>query len=266
MKGIILKILSLIFLVQTLQAQETPKPLRVLLVIGGCCHDYGKQKDILKEGIEKRANVVVEVAYSEAKGTDHRFDAYSKENWAEGFDAVIHDECSSDVKEFGFVEKILKAHRDGVPAVNLHCAMHSYRTGTPLWFEFVGLESSSHGPQEPISVTYVHSQSPITRGLENWITVNEELYNNIMVWGTVTPLARGRQGAGDKPGVNDTTVVWTNLYGKNKTRVFNTTLGHNNQTVSDDRYLTLVTRGLLWATQKLNDDGTPKPGYEKGSK
>ena len=26
------------------------KPLRVLLITGGCCHDYAKQKDILKKG------------------------------------------------------------------------------------------------------------------------------------------------------------------------------------------------------------------------
>ena len=33
------------------------KPLKALLVIGGCCHDYKAQKDILKAGIESRANV-----------------------------------------------------------------------------------------------------------------------------------------------------------------------------------------------------------------
>src|SRR5687768_8590724 len=39
-------------------AAET-KPLRALLITGGCCHDYAKQKDILKKGIEERANVEV---------------------------------------------------------------------------------------------------------------------------------------------------------------------------------------------------------------
>ena len=38
-----------------------------------------------------------------------------------------------------------------------------------------------------------------------------------------------------------------------KTRVFATTLGHNNATVEDPRYLDLVTRGLLWSCDKLND-------------
>ena len=54
--------------------------------------------------------------------------------------------------------------------------------------------------------------------------------------------------------------MWTNVY-NGKTRVFSTTLGHNNDTVADDKYLDLVTRGLLWATGHLNDDGTPATGY-----
>ena len=36
------------------RAAET-KPLRVLLVTGGCCHDYAKQKDILAKGLMERA-------------------------------------------------------------------------------------------------------------------------------------------------------------------------------------------------------------------
>jgi type 1 glutamine amidotransferase len=35
------------------------------------------------------------------------------------------------------------------------------------------------------------------------------------------------------------------------TRVFSTTLGHNTETVSDPRYLDLVTRGLLWSVKRL---------------
>jgi hypothetical protein len=31
--------------------------------------------------------------------------------------------------------------------------------------------------------------------------------------------------------------------------------------MSSEEYLGLVTRGLLWACDKLNDDGTPKAGF-----
>jgi len=43
-----------------------------------------------------------------------------------------------------------------------------------------------------------------------------------------------------------------------KAPVFCTSLGHNNQTVDDPRYLTLVTRGLLWQPSiwaKTESDG-----------
>ena len=50
----------------------------------------------------------------------------------------------------------------------------------------------------------------------------------------------------------DATVAWTNLYVE-KTKVFATTLGHNNDTVADERYLELVARGLLWSVGKLDE-------------
>ena len=248
-------------------AKPEVKPLKVLLVTGGCCHDYAKQKDILKEGLEARAHVVVEQLHTADAGTGFKFEKYGQPNRAEGYDVIIHDECCADVKDQDFVQGILAEHKRGVPGVNLHCAMHSYRvspdytkpsikpfTRDSMWFDYIGIQSSRHGAQMPIALTFLPTDSPITKGMADWTTIKEELYNNVQIFDTATPLIRGKQGAGDKQGTNDTVVAWTNLYGDKKTRVFSTTLGHNNETVGDDRYLNLVTRGLLWACDKLNDD------------
>ena len=240
------------------------KPLRALLITGGCCHDYGKQKDILKKGLEERANLEVVQVHTSDTTTKARFDIYDKPDWAKGYDAVIHDECSSDVKEMPYVQNILDAHKEGVPAVNLHCAMHCYRTGTDAWFQFVGIQSTGHGPQEPIAIRFVDSGHPVTLGLGDWTTIKEELYNNIKVFPTAKPLARGKQVIQRKDGsekIEDFVVAWANDYGKS--RVFSTTLGHNNTTVSDPRYLDLVIRGLLWSCGKLGPDGKPLTGYGK---
>src|SRR5205823_6473937 len=115
-------------------------------------------------------------------------------------------------------------------------------------------QTTAHGAQLPIAVSYVDKESPITKGLEDWTTVKEELYNNITgkLLDTGHPLSRGKQGK------DDTIVTWTNTYNK-KTRVFCTTLGHNNETVADARYLDLVTRGLLWSVGKLDDPAYTKP-------
>ena len=190
---------------------------------------------------------------------------------------VIHDECSADVTEPGYVGNILAAHKNGTPAVNLHCAMHSYRWGKfqePVqagadnagWYEMLGIQSTRHGPQEPIAITFTDSGSPITKGLTNWTTIKEELYNNVQIL-TGKALAIGKQSYTDKksgqPKEDETVVVWTNEYGEKKTRIFSTTLGHNNDTVADARYLDLVTRGLLWSCGKLGDDGKAVAGYGK---
>lgn len=272
------------FLVQA--ADTSAKPLRVLLMAGGCCHDYAMQTKLLKAGIESRVNATVDIDYNEDKSTKATFERYASADWAKGYDVVIHDECTADVTDPAYVKRILDAHRDGVPAVNLHCGMHSYRWGNirePIkpdadnggWYEMLGLHSTGHGPQEPIDIIYTDAEHPITKGLANWTTIKEELYNNIEVYPSARPLAKGVQIVKPKPKQGEpadpnakgqpveAVVAWTNEYGPKKTRIFGTTIGHNNETVADDRYLDLVSRGLLWSVGKIEADGKPSAGFGK---
>ncbi len=231
-------------------------PVRALLVAGGCCHDYESQVAILREGIQARGNIQVDVIRSEDKGVEPWFPMYEKPDWAKDYDVIIHDECAAGVKDSEYVGNLLGAHKAGLPAVNLHCAMHSYRTGKGDWFEFVGLQSSKHGAQLPIALDFTVATHVITEGMENWTTGNEELYNNIKIFDTATPLVLGEQKQVDgssQAGV----VAWTNDY--HGTRVFSTTIGHTNETVADGKYLDLVTRGLLWSLDKL--DGNHLTAY-----
>jgi len=257
-------------------AVQPDQPVRALLVVGGCCHDYEKQKDILTKGISARANVQWKIAYDADKSTRHKNPVYDNPDWAKGFDVVVHDECSADVKDLNVINGILKPHRDGLPAVVLHCGMHCYRTDgwndreqrTTPWFEFTGVMSTAHGPQQPIDVTYVDKDNPIIKGQADWRTINEELYNNgndprVKPLPTAHPLAGGKQTVRGRDGretTSDFVVVWTNLY-NGKAKVFATTLGHNNATVADARYLDLVARGLLWSVGKL-DDAHLKPAQK----
>ncbi|HQZ26665.1 MAG TPA: ThuA domain-containing protein [Verrucomicrobiales bacterium] len=253
--------------------EKKENPLRILLVLGGCCHDYEMQQTILKAGIESRLNAKVDIEYNPDKSTETRFPLYEKADWADAYDVVIHDECSASVTDPAYVKRILDAHRKGIPAVNLHCAMHCYRWGNfkeavkigdenAGWYEMIGLQSTGHGPQAPIDITFTSQTHPITTGLENWTTVNEELYNNVQIFDSAKALATGRQiqmpkvKKGETPdpnakGTEATSVVaWTNLYGPNKTRIFSTTIGHNNETVADDRYLDLISGAINWVTAK----------------
>jgi len=261
-------------------ASAAPKPLRILLLTGGCCHDYAKQKDILKKGLEERANVVIDQVHTDDKSTKPPLAILGHPDYAQGYDLIIHDECGADISDPQIVEGVLKPHRDGIPGVNLHCAMHCYRIGKPndpvtpgtphgYWFEYLGLQSSGHGAQLPISIAFTNSTNPIAKGLSDWTTINEELYNNVHIFESAQPLAHGQQTVKRKDGtekVDDYVVAWANEYGEKKTRVLSTTIGHNNVTVADPRYLDLITRGILWATGHLEKDGTPATGYGPGGK
>jgi len=223
------------------------RPLRALLVCGGCCHDYPVQKDVLKRGIEARARVIVDTVQQGGVSKESQIPLYANRDWAKGYDVVIHDECFGAVADTNWISQILAPHRTGLPGVNLHCAVHSYRAAPgDLWQEYLGLRSMKHGKAAPILIRTVENQHPIIRGLgwRDWLTGNEELYNNVKVFPSATVLQRGAQGD------DDCAITWVNRYGS--TRVFSTSLGHFNETVSDERYLDLVTRGILWACDRLD--------------
>jgi type 1 glutamine amidotransferase len=264
---------------------EKVAPLKILLIAGGCCHDYATQTKLLKAGIESRIQAEVTVDYNPDTTTGAKYKSYESDDWAKGYDLILHDECSANVTDPAYVKRILDAHRDGVPAVNVHCAMHSYRWGNfkeavklggdnAAWYEMIGIQSTGHGPKLPIDITFEKEAHPITAGLEDWTTINEELYNNVQIFDTATALASGKQvqlpkkkkneAAATGPGKEVTAVVaWTNEFGPKKTRIFSTSIGHFNETVADDRYLDMVTRGLLWATGHLTEDGKIAEGYAK---
>src|SRR6185437_2017951 len=55
-------------------------------------------------------------------------------------------------------------------------------------------------------------------------------------------------------------VAWQHMNGQG--RVFGTTLGHDMKTSQDPHYQQLLANGLLWACDKLDDNGQPKLGYQ----
>ena len=241
------------------QEKKPTETLKVLLVAGGCCHDYATQHKLLYEGIQARANVRVDVWWTDDKSVNPPLPIYDDPDWAKGYDLVIHNECAAGNKDLKVMKHILDAHQT-IPAVHLHCAMHSFRNGTDQWFQHLGVQSTRHGPQEPIAIDYVEDH-PITKGLEDWTTGKEELYNNVNVF-DIEPLAVGTQKytRNGKETTDVAIVAWTNE--TKGAPSFSTTIGHNNFTVEDDRYLNLVTRGVLWAAGRNIDDylGSPYLG------
>jgi len=224
------------------------EPLRALLIAGGCCHDYTNQIHFLTNGISARASVTWTVVH-EGDGTrTHEVSIYHDPNWARGFDVVVHDECFGFVTNNALIETITRPHFEGLPAVTLHCATHSYRNATTdEWRKLLGVSSFKHQKLQPFKVLNAKPDQPVMKGFpEHWPDFPDELYEIVKVWPNCVPLAKGK-GDGD----TEFACVWVNTYGKG--RVFGTTLGHLNDTVKSDAYFDLVTRGLLWACNRPID-------------
>jgi len=235
------------------------QPLKALMITGGCCHDYENQKRIVSEGISARAQVDWTIVHEDTSRRDVKISLYNDKEWAKGYDVIVHNECFGAIKDSGFVDAIAAAHKAGTPAVMLHCSTHSYRAAdTDEWRKCLGISSYSHETRRDLLVKSLKPDHPIMQGFPlMWADPADELYKAEKLWPNTIPLAQA-YGQDTK---KDHTVIWINRYGQG--RVFATTLGHENATMESDVYLDLITRGLLWACEKLDDNGKPSAGYGK---
>lgn len=224
-----------------------PKPLRVLLITGGCCHNYTMQTQALKDGVAALAKAEWTVVKEGGTGTQAMIPLYDNADWAKTYDVVIHNECFADTKTPEYIRKITKAHYAGVPAVVIHCAMHTYR-GTDIddWRQFLGVTSKRHDHQSNYPVTKVDKSHAIVKSIpDSWKTAMDELYIIEKAWPNTKVLATS---VSEKDG-KAYPVIWTNQYGKAK--VFGTTFGHSDDTFRDKVFISYVSRGVLWAAGRL---------------
>jgi type 1 glutamine amidotransferase len=225
----------------TAQQPDTPR-VRALLVSSGAFHDYLHQSRVFVETVGAALPVDWTIALQGSpRVTTTRYPVYDAPDWARGFDIVIHNECSADVLDPGFVRRITDGHRNGVPAMVIHCAMHSYRAAeVDDWREFLGVTTRRHTPQFEIPVKW--ADDAVVRGLPaDWVTPMDELYVIEKVWPGVHTLAT----AVDPQDQREYPVVWTHDYGG--ARVFGTTLGHGTATWDDPVFQQLLVRGFQWA-------------------
>ncbi len=227
-------------------AAESGRPLRALLVTGGCCHNYAFQSQALTNAVARHAPVSWTVVNEGGTGTRAEIPLYARPDWAKGYDVVVHNECFADTTAPDYIRQITAAHKAGTPAVVIHCAMHTYRSATiDDWREFLGVTSKRHDHQSNYPVKKVASH-PILRDVpDNWVTAKDELYIIDKLWPNARALATSRSERDGK----DHPVAWINQYGK--ARVFGTTYGHSDDTFRDPVFLNMVSRGLLWSAGRV---------------
>jgi type 1 glutamine amidotransferase len=227
-------------------AAAAAKPLRALLITGGCCHDYDFQAKMLTEGLKPYGPITWTIVNEGGKTTKGQIKLYEDPQWAKPYDVVVHNECFADTNDPAYVAKIVAAHRAGTPAVVIHCAMHTYRAMTEdTWREFLGVTSRRHDHQSRYPVRPLDAAHPALAGFPSpWVSPLDELYVIDKLWPTAKALAVAKS---EKDG-NDYACVWTNNY--HGTRVFGTTFGHSNATWSDPTFIALLAHGLHWAAGK----------------
>lgn len=224
------------------------KPLKAMLVTGGCCHDYDAQKVIVTEGLTQQLGPIQWTVHQYDDAKDTRATVYENLNWAEGFDFVVHNECFGAMNDGELVKRIIDGHRKfKVPALFIHCSMHSYRSSSAAeaWREFIGVTSTFHEKaKRPLTVVPTESgtNSNLVKALaDSWQTPNGELYVITKVWpGTqVLATAYSTEQKADQP------VIW--LREEPGVRIFGTTLGHHNETVRSEPWQKIFVAGTRWA-------------------
>ena len=223
------------------------KPIKALIITGGCCHNYLFQTYALGSGVQKLANVNFEIVNVGGTGTAAEIDLYNNPNWADEYDVVVHNECFAATTNPDYIRKITDAHKKSkTPAVVIHCAMHTYRdTEISDWREFLGVTSRRHEHQSHYPVKISQANHPVMKKIPaDWITPKDELYVIEKLWPNAEALATS---VSEKDG-KKYPVVWANEF--QGTRVMGTTYGHSDATFNDPVFIRLLANGILWAAGK----------------
>jgi len=240
-------LLSAVLTTSAAEKLYSGKPLKALIITGGCCHNYKFQSEAITDALTKVADVDVTVVNEGGTGTRAEIDLYKNKDWAKPYDVVIHNECFADTTNEDYIKSITAAHKAGKPAMVIHCAMHTYRAAKfDDWREFLGVTSRHHDHMSNYPVKPAAKDHPIMKGFpETWTTPKDELYIIEKVWPTTKALATS---ISEKSG-KEQPVVWVSDY--NGTRIFGTTFGHSDDTFRDPVFLNLLGRAFVWSAGRL---------------
>ncbi|NQX88871.1 MAG: ThuA domain-containing protein [Halioglobus sp.] len=225
-------------------------PLRALIVTTqGVYHNYQEQTWILVHRISEHANVRFDVSLAE-------LDRWKSADYAQGYDVLIYNFCLADSTDSALIANMRRQTEQlGVPAVVVHCSLHSFRD-TPLWWPMLGLHTKAHAPLGAMTMTKSEPH-PITQGMpQDWTLAADELYINLSFEGKPLLTSLGADG-------KDHVTAWLSYPGG--TPVFGTTLGHSTDTINDPFYQLMLARALLYVTGNLREDGTPRVGMDGSS-
>jgi uncharacterized protein len=251
-----MKLLTILFTVLSFSLlADEKKPLKIIQVAGGCCHEYKEQMKLTSEAFKKSFNCTVDT-FVEGTNRTALHSKLKEKNWSTGYDAVVLSLCFGHVKDDKFILSIVEeAAKNKKGLVFLHCSLHNFRstkTGTSAWRKLMGLTSKGHEKAADLLCENTNTTHPIMKDFPQAHTFKaEEVYIITKKHENVKELARayGKKTKKWHP------VIWTSQYEDNK--IFGTSIGHTTSTYKDKVYTDLLCRGLLWSVDRLLNNTKP---------
>lgn len=207
---------------------------KALIVQGGWQGHQPKESAGIMAGALREHGFEVEIADT--------LDALRDLGKLKGLDLIVPNWTMGTI-ERDQLNPMLEAIRGGVGAAGIHGGMgDAFRQQCEYQF-MVGGQWVAHPGGDGITyqVHVVAPENPIVKGIGDFTVTSEQYYVHVDPGNTV--LATTKFGEVAVP------VAWTKHYGKG--RVFYCSLGHQADIVAQPEVLTIVTRGMLWASGAL---------------
>ncbi|WOH36154.1 ThuA domain-containing protein [Thalassotalea fonticola] len=220
------------------QVQKTTAEIRVLYVTSvGWFHDYQQQIKLLSSTIQQSINADVDVIVGDVerlKTTD----------FSKGYDLLVYNFCHAAQRDEQLVQSLITPVTEkSIPAIALHCAMHSFQFD-PQWSEFLGLHTLRHETQRSFNIEKVGDHELVNDISDTWEVASDELYITLSENQKTTPLLKSF-------GVETKayhTQAW--LYQSGKGQVIGTTLGHNEETLEDENFQLFLSNSIHYLLGK----------------
>lgn len=235
----------------------------------GTWHDYGAQVVSFRELADAAGWDLTLVTGD----LDRLSEFLRTPDYGQAHDAIVYNFCLPDARDLQAMTNLMdQTKRHGVPALLLHCSMHSwwdtFKRGEeipghdnhgararsslvdrwraknpgepfPLWGDFTGIASTSHGPKSTIKLTKLVDHPALLNLPDNYETPDSELYNNEYTLPQVKPLIRGKQRAFFGAWRAESVVMWEVQRGAGT--LMGLTWGHGEKDWNDPVFRQLLT-------------------------
>jgi len=221
-------------------ALKKGKPKKALFVYGGWPgHQPEQNRDIFVPFLKKSGFEVV---------VSDKQDVYADEKLMESLDLIVQIWTMGTIKGEHLKGLTHAVNKRGVGLAGWHGGLgDAYRQEVEYQWMVGGQWVSHPGGIVPYRVHVTETEDPITEGLTDFDLKTEQYYMHVDPNNKVLATTRftGEHSASTTDAVMP--VVWKKLYGRG--RVFYTSMGHNVDVWDTPAALTIMKRGMLWASR-----------------